>query len=446
MTSWADHAFFYHVYPLGLCGAPLHNFAESPVQSRLNTLTAWVPYLQELGVNGLYIGPLWESSSHGYDTINYHLLDRRLGHNTDFQALVQKCHTANIRVVVDAVFNHVGRECFAFRSLKQFEAKSPYKNWFENLRLGQRNARGDRFTYEGWKGHDDLVKLNLKNPEVRQFFFELVRYWIYTFDIDGLRLDAADCMDLDFLEALKTFCKSLKPDFWLMGEVVMGDYRKWKLDAITNYELYDSFHKSHNEQDYHRLAQTLNRQFGPTGVYTNQGLFNFVDNHDVNRIASQLQTVAHLYPLYLLLFTLPGTPCIYYGSEVGLEGKRLRWSDRPLRPFFPHPKNLNEVPHQSLRRHIQQWSTLRQKHPALRTGSYQTLHVEKQLICFARTCDAMQVIVMVNQSSGPKTWLPTPQVLPHGNWRDLLNEEIVNVNGITPLTIHSNWGRILLKK
>lgn len=446
MNSWANHAFFYHVYPLGLCGAPLHNFAESPIQSRLNTLTAWVPYLQTLGVNALYIGPLWESTSHGYDTINYHLLDRRLGHNADFQALVQQCHAANIRVVVDAVFNHVGRQSFAFTSLKQLEKKSPYKDWFENLRLGQRNARGDRFTYEGWKGHDDLVKLNLKNPEVQQFFFELVRYWINTFNIDGLRLDAADCMDLDFLQKLKTFCKNLKPDFWLMGEVVMGDYREWKLDAITNYELYDSLHKSHNEQDYLRLAQTLNRQFGPTGVYTNQGLFNFVDNHDVNRIASQLQTTAHLYPLHLLLFTLPGIPCLYYGSEVGLEGKRLRWSDRPLRPFFPHPKNLDEAPHQSLRQHIQQWSVLRQKYPVLITGSYQTLHVEKQLLCFSRSSETMKIIVMVNQSATSRTWLPSPQELQHGKWKDLLNEEIIEVNGITPLTIHSNWGRILLKK
>lgn len=445
MNTWADHAFFYHVYPLGLCGAPLHNFTEAPVSSRLNTLKSWIPYIKELGVNGLYIGPLWESLSHGYDTLNYHLLDRRLGHNEDFINLVKTCHEANIRVVVDAVFNHVGRHFFAFQSLKQHEAQSPYRHWFEKLRLGKRNARGDNFTYEGWKGHDDLVKLNLKEPEVKHYFFEVVRYWIYTFDIDGLRLDAADCMDLDFLQELKSFCQKIKPDFWLMGEVVMGDYRQWKLDAITNYELYDSFHKSHNQQDYQRLARTLDRQFGPQGVYKNQGLFNFVDNHDVNRIASQLKKAAHLYPLHLLLFTLPGTPCLYYGSEVGLEGKRLRWSDRPLRPFLPHPDHLNEAPHQDLRKHIRQVYKLRQDHSVLVNGDYRTLQADKQLLCFIRSNANTQILVVINASARTKNWtLPTETL--SGAWFDLLNSENLHLNSATPLTIHSNWGRILLKK
>lgn len=447
MQNWAQQAVFYHIYPLGMCGAPLHNFSEERVHSRLPLLQDWIPHLKKLGVNALYIGPLWESSSHGYDTINYHHLDRRLGQQDDLLQFVQGCHQNNIRIVVDAVFNHVGRDFFAFRSLKAYEKDSPYLEWFANLKLGKRNARGDRFTYEGWKGHDDLVKLNLNNPEVKHYFFEVVRFWIQTFDIDGLRLDAADCMDKAFLKDLKAFCKKLKPDFFLVGEVVMGDYREWKLDAITNYELYDSLHKSHNRYDYRQLAQTLDRQFGTPGVYRDQLLFNFADNHDVNRIASLLKKKAHLYPLYLLLFTLPGTPCVYYGSEVGLEGKRLKWSDRPLRPFLPHPRSLAEAPHQDLFRHLCEWSALRQSHPALYRGSYQTVLAEKHLFCFYRACEHEDMYIIVNLSAKAKLW-PFPAAnTSEAPWQDLLNPtDLITPHETNPLTIHPNWGRILCRK
>lgn len=444
--AWADAAFFYHIYPLGMCGAPLHNLGGSDITSRLNSLHAWLPHLKGMGVTGLYIGPLWDSSSHGYDTLNYHEVDRRLGHNADFIQFVKACHQNNVRVVVDGVFNHVGRHFFAFQSLKADGEQSPYRDWFHNLKWGKRNKRGDHFTYEGWKGHDDLVKLNLKNPEVKSFIFEVVRHWINTFNIDGIRLDAADCMDKDFLQALKIFCKQLKPDFWLMGEVVMGDYREWNLDAITNYELYDSFHKSHNHYDYRRLAQTLERQFGEPGVYQDQGLFNFVDNHDVNRIASLLKKNTHLYPLHLLLFTLPGIPCIYYGSEVGLEGKRLKWSDRPLRPFLPHPNTLSNAPHPSLLKHIGQWARLRQQHDVLVYGSYRTLRVEKHLLCFERQYQERRAVIIVNLSAKNRQWAPSPsQLALHGDWNDVLNGEKVTISSDKPLTIYSNWGKILCR-
>ncbi len=444
--TWASQAFFYHIYPLGMCGAPLHNMNKTEITSRLNTLHAWLPHLKQMGITGLYIGPLWDSSSHGYDTINYHQVDRRLGHNADFTQLVSACHHAGIRVVVDGVFNHVGRHFFAFESLKTQGEHSPYRSWFHGLKWGKRNKRGDNFTYEGWKGHDDLVKLNLKNPEVKHFLFEVVRYWIHTFHIDGIRLDAADCMDKDFLKELKAFCKQLKPDFWLMGEVVMGDYREWNLDAITNYELYDSFHKSHNNYDYRRLAQTLERQFGEPGVYQSQGLFNFIDNHDVNRIASLLKKPVHLYPLHLLLFTLPGIPCLYYGSEVGLEGKRLKWSDRPLRPFLPHPETLNNAPHQSLFKHICHWARLRKQHQVLINGSFRTLSVEKHVFCFERQNQQEQALIMVNLSAKNRSWTPSPSLTYlQGEWSDVLNGEKITISPNTPLTIHSNWGRILCR-
>lgn len=441
MSNWAQQALFYHIYPLGMCGAPWRNHLQAQPEARLESLYDWIPHLKQIGINAIYLGPVWESSSHGYDTISYLEVDRRLGTAETLRQLIQAFQAAGIRVVLDAVFNHVGREFFAFLSLKRHLKKSPYQNWFQNLRFGQRGPAGDGFAYEGWKGHYDLVKLNLQELEVQQHLLEAVRYWIESFGIDGLRLDAADCMDKHFLQALKHFCQRLKPDFWLMGEVVMGDYREWGLDSITNYELYDSLHKAHNTRNYERLATTLERQFGPGGVYREQGLYNFVDNHDVNRIASLLRRNSHLYPLYLLLFTLPGTPSLYYGSEAGLEGKRLRGTDRPLRPFLGDPEQLKTTRHPDLLQNIIRLSHIRHHLPALSQGAYQTLAVSPEWIAFQRQSAGQTVVVLVNHSKESQTC----HLNLAGQWRDLLNDQqFVRLD--KPVEIFAAWGRILVQQ
>ncbi|MEZ0374181.1 MAG: alpha-amylase family glycosyl hydrolase [Candidatus Sericytochromatia bacterium] len=440
MTSpdWAQDALFYHIYPLGMCGAPWRNDFQAEPEPRLNLIHDWASHLGELGVNAVYIGPLWEAGSHGYHTVSYWDVDRRLGSQATLQNLVRTLHRQLIRVVLDAVFNHVGREFFAFRSLRRLGKDSPYVTWFEGLRFDKRSAHGDPFWYEGWKGHYDLAKLNVHDPEVRQHLLEAVRHWIEAYEIDGLRLDAADCLDKDFLAQLNLFCRRLKPDFWLMGEVVIGDYSSWGLDAVTNYELYDSLHKAHNEQDYTRLAATLDRQYGSNGQYRAQPLYNFADNHDVNRIASLLKRSSHLYPLHILLLTLPGIPSLYYGSEAGFEGKRLRWSDRPLRPFLPHPRALQDSRHRDLLPVVKTLAGIRHQHPLLRSGSYRTLHAEKQLLVFARRQANQEMVVAVNMGKEAGT---IPLDLP-GRWRDLLNPRD-SFSGLKELKIYPHWGRIL---
>lgn len=445
--DWPKDAVFYHIYPLGMCGAPWRNdFALEP-ETRLKMIHDWIPHLGKLGVNAVYIGPLWESGSHGYDTVSYVQPDRRLGTYATLQNLIQALHHARIRVVLDAVFNHVGRDFFAFRSVQRLKEKSPYKDWFHGLKFNQRSPQGDPFWYEGWKGHFDLAKLNLSHAEVRQHIFEAVRQWIEFYRIDGLRFDAADCMDKDFLAELTRFCRRLNPDFWLMGEVVMGDYTEWGLDSITNYELYDSFHKAHNTHDYERLAQTLDRQYGADGQYQNLPLYNFADNHDVNRIASLLRRQAHIYPLYLLLFTVPGIPSLYYGSEVGLEGKRLRWSDRPLRPFLADPNHLQGTRHPDLIHSISRLADLRHQLEPLRRGGYRTLWISKETIIFERyqKSSDSRVIVMVNMARS-KVIIKASELgdaLLNSSWQDVLNPGGVISCGEN-FEIHSHWGRILV--
>ena len=332
MSNWFRDAIFYHIYPLGLCSAPAkNNFDLEPV-SRLKDIYPWISHMSNLGVNALYIGPLFESLSHGYDTVDYFMLDRRLGVNQDLTDFVAACHSKNIMVILDAVFNHVSREHFAFRDVLLHGHNSSYADWFF-INYDQPGQHGDPFTYEGWNGFHSLVKLNLNNTDVRNYLLSAVEFWMDKFGIDGLRLDAADVMEKSFFNYLHSFCKSKRNDFWLMGEVIHGDYNEWvnpvRLDSVTNYECYKGLWSSLNDGNYFEISYALNRQFGDKGIYKNLSLYNFADNHDVDRVASKLKESRHLYPLYILLFTMPGIPSIYYGSEWGLQGVKGEHSDAP---------------------------------------------------------------------------------------------------------------------
>ena len=289
MPDWSWDAFFYHVYPLGFCGAPERNDFSSPPSPRLERLGGWLDHLSKLGVNALYLGPLFESTSHGYDTADYRRVDRRLGDNATLSALSAELHRRGIRLVLDGVFHHVGRDFWAFRDLQAQGQASPYRDWFCGVDFRARSPLGDPFLYDNWEGHAELVKLNAGNPEVRAHLLEAVEGWIREFDLDGLRLDVAYLLDEGFLRELAERCRALNPDFWLLGEVIHGDYRRWLapglLDSVTNYECYKGLYSSHNDRNYFEIAYSLNRQFGERGLYRDLPLYNFADNHDVDRVA-----------------------------------------------------------------------------------------------------------------------------------------------------------------
>ncbi|HYB21332.1 MAG TPA: alpha-amylase family glycosyl hydrolase, partial [Thermodesulfobacteriota bacterium] len=278
--------------------------------------------------------------------------------------------------------------------------------------------------------------------------FRAVEMWIREFDLDGLRVDAADCMDREFLKELSGFCRRRRSDFWLMGEVVHGDYRKWAnpeiLDSVTNYVAYKSLYSSHLDKNYFELAYTLKHQFGDGGSYRNLPLYAFADNHDVNRVASGLRNPAHLYPLYTLLFTMPGVPSIYYGSEWGIEGKRTSTDDGALRPCL----NLGEIsrhsPHPDLPGVIGHLARIRQRSEALRYGDYRQLLVRHEQFAFARQTREGGVIVTVNAADKPAQFeLVLPAKCDH--LLDLLNEgDIFSVDGgKTCLCVGPCWSRIL---
>ena len=301
MNNWIKDSIFYHIYPLGLCGAEHNNNHNSKVVYNLDKLYEWIPYLKNLGINTIYLGPLFESSSHGYDTIDYFKVDKRLGSNDTLKNLINEFHKNKIKIILDGVFHHTGRDFFAFTDLKQNTINSVYKDWFVNVNFNKKSNYNDALSYDGWNGHYSLVKLNLNNNDVKKYIFSAVKFWINEFKIDGLRLDAADYIDMNFLYELSDFCKKNSHDFLLIGEVIHEDYRKWVkdkcLDSVTNYECYKGLWSSHNDNNYFEIAYSLNRQFGEYGMYKNLPLYNFADNHDVNRAMTSLKNPVDVFTL-----------------------------------------------------------------------------------------------------------------------------------------------------
>ncbi|MBS6589820.1 MAG: alpha-amylase [Coprococcus sp.] len=398
--AWYDEAVFYHIYPLGLAGAPKQNDYGEPVH-RLNTLLPWVDHIKEIGGSALYIGPLFESVGHGYETTDYKKLDSRLGTNEDLTAFVAYCHEQGIKVIFDGVFNHTGRDFFAFKDIQANRENSQYKDWYCNVNFWGNNEYNDGFSYDNWGGYNLLVKLNQKNPAVVDYICDVIRFWVSEFDVDGIRLDAADVLDFDFMKALRRTANEVKPDFWLMGEVIHGDYSRWvngeTLHSVTNYTLHKALYSGHNDHNYFEIAHTVRR-------LQNMGtlrLYNFVDNHDVERIYTKLTNKAHFAPVHVLLYTLPGVPSIYYGSEFGIEGRKEYGSDDSLRPALNIEDYKDSAKTNPCTALIAALGKVRQAVPALSYGSYDELMLTNRQFAYARDLDGTRVIVSVNNDDAP---------------------------------------------
>ena len=394
---WYDDAVFYQLYPLGACGAPWVN--DGVRESRILKLIDRIPHIRALGCGAVYLNPVFESDAHGYDTRDYRVLDCRLGTNADLRAVVDAFHAAGLRVVLDGVFNHVGRGFWAFRDVQERRWDSPYRDWF-NLSFDGSSNYNDGFWYEGWEGHYELVKLNLRNPAVADYILDTVKFWAGEFGIDGLRLDVAYCLDLDFLARLRGFCDSLRPDFFLVGETLHGDYNRWlaSLHSVTNYECYKGLYSSLNDLNLFEIGHSIKRQSGsePWALYRGRKLFNFLDNHDVTRIASILRDKRELPVAYGLLMAMPGIPCVYYGSEWGLEGEK-KDGDRSLRPALEGPERseLTEL--------VAALIAARNKSRALREGGYAEVLLTNRQYIFQREADGERVLCAFNADSEPYT-------------------------------------------
>ncbi len=392
---WFDESVIYQIYPLGFCGAP--KFNDGKEEKRILRVLEIVPHLTRLGVSAVYFCPIFESSAHGYDTKDYSRLDRRLGNNEDFKTVCDILHKNGIKVILDGVFNHVGREFFAFRDVQEKKWNSQYKDWFF-INFDGNSSYHDGFWYEGWEGHFELVKLNLENPDVKKYLLDRVGEWIDTFDIDGLRLDVAYMLNRGFMRELRAYCNAKKSEFFLAGEMIHGNYRELispeMLDSCTNYECFKGIHSSLNSMNMFEIAHSLKNRFGKEDwcMYRGLRLINFVDNHDVTRIASNLTNENHIKVAYGLLFSMPGIPCVYYGSEWGERGRKEDGDDA-LRPYFEKPEfsELSEFVAKAARAH--------RESNALCYGSFRDLLITNKQFVFERKTEKERVIVLINADS-----------------------------------------------
>ena len=392
---WAYNSVFYQIYPIGFCGAPTCNDGECV--PRIRKLLEWSDYFKELGFDSILLNPIFESDNHGYDTRDFKNIDCRLGTNKDFADVCKDLHEHKVKIVLDGVFNHVGRGFWAFKDVQEKKWDSPYKDWF-HINFDGNSQYNDGFWYEGWEGHFELVKLNLQNPAVVDYLLDCVKFWVDTFDIDGLRLDVAYSLDHNFMRRLRSFTQELKPGFALIGEVLFGDYNlivnDEMLHSCTNYECYKGIFSSFNSMNMFEIAHSLHRQYGADQwcIYRGKHLMSFVDNHDVTRLASILTNKNHIPLAYGLLFGMPGIPCLYYGSEWGEEGVKAPDNDYALRPCFekPEPNELTEL--------IKQLIAIRQSSDALCNGSYRNVVLTNHQLVFERMSDKEKILVAINAS------------------------------------------------
>lgn len=423
---WFDESTFYQIYPLGYCGAEREN-DFGPVRHRLSVIEEQIPYIRDMGFTAVLFNPLFESERHGYDTVDFFHIDRRLGDNDDFKRLVAKFHEAGIRVVLDGVFNHVGRHFFAFEDVRQNRERSDKRNWF-HIDFGGNTGYNDGFWYEGWEGHMELVKLNLGCEAVTDYLRRAVEFWLDEFAVDGLRLDVSYLLPEWFFEFLRRTVRLKRQDFFLMGEVIHNqnfakNLSPERLDSITNYECYKGLTSALNADNLFEIEHSLERLFGPQPwcLYTGKNLFSFVDNHDVVRAYTTLSDKRKLPALYAILYSMPGIPCVYYGSEWGAEGDKSD-NDYKLRPAVGE-LDRNRCP--ELTDLIRRLNGVRTRERAFAYGSYDKCVLSNQYMCYKREWNGERIYCAFNISAGDVTVR-----VEEAEGTDLLTGEVRNLNDI----------------
>lgn len=426
---WYEDSVFYQIYPLGAAGAPFEN--DHILEHRIQRFEDWVEPLHKMGIDAIIFNPLFSSETHGYDTTDYKVLDERLGNNEDLKALCDTIHKSGMKVMFDGVFNHVGRSFAPFQDVLKNRENSKYKDWFQ-IDFNGNNGYNDGLWYQGWEGNDNLVQLNLQNPEVADYLLGIVDFWIDEFGVDGLRLDVAYCMNRDFLRKLEAHVKERNPEFFMYGEIIHGDYNTLVsedlLPSCTNYEAQKGIYSSFNSTNFYEILYSFNREFGKEQwcLYTGKPLMCFLDNHDVNRIASLLNKKEHLPLVYAMLMTMPGMPIIYYGSEWGIEGVKNE-NDTSIRP------EVKELESNALTETIEKLIDIHHTQPALHNGDYAQIAINNGWCTYSRSKDDNTVWTSFNITDQPVD-IPVPY---QGSALNLYTDEIEDIPGSVHLEPNS---------
>jgi cyclomaltodextrinase len=395
--DWIRHAVWWQVYPLGFLDAPRANHTGEPVH-RLRRLTDWLGYAVELGASGLALGPIFESSTHGYDTIDHFAIDRRLGTLDDFAALAEAAHARGLRLLLDGVFNHVGRDFPPFRAVLRHGFDAQQAHWFR-LRRPEPAASDTPPDYDTFEGHRDLVALNHAEPAVVEYVTEVMNHWL-DHGADGWRLDAAYAVPAEFWADVLPRVRASHPGAYFVGEVIHGDYaaftRASQLDALTQYEIWKAIWSALRDRNFFELAWSLRRHNGYLDSFVP---LTFVGNHDVTRIASHLPDPRHLPHALAILFTIGGTPTVYYGDERAWQAikEHRTGGDDAIRPPFPPqgPAGLDPTGQPTYRLH-QLLIGLRRRHAWLHQARTEIVHLDNRHLVYRSTADGHAIAVALN--------------------------------------------------
>lgn len=359
--TWSDHAIFWHVYPLGFTGAPIRpaSDAERALTHRLGHLSHWLDHIVELGCNGLLLGPVFTSSTHGYDTVDYYEIDPRLGDTDDFAGLIEGAHARGIKVVLDGVFNHVGACNPLFRAA--MASPDAPENALFRIDWSSGEPRPDDF-----EGHGDLVALNHASDAVVDLVADVMLHWLRR-GADGWRLDAAYAVAPAFWAKTLPRVRAEFGDAWFLGEMIHGDYAGYVaasgIDSLTQYELWKATWSSLADVNFFELDHALERQNAMLDAFVPN---TFVGNHDVTRIATRVGPRLAVLAA-VVQFTVGGIPSIYAGDEEGFTGtkREMLGGDDEIRPYFPlTPAGLPPAG-ETMRRRYQGLIALRRRHPWL---------------------------------------------------------------------------------
>ncbi|NQU36369.1 MAG: alpha-amylase [Actinobacteria bacterium] len=399
--AWVKDAIWWQVFPMGFTGADMSG-RDRTRRLGLRHIEQWLDYAVELGASGILLGPILESSSHGYDTIDYLRIDPRLGDESDFDSLISAAHSKGMRVLLDGVFNHIGRESVAFQSVLSQGLDSPYAEWF-HLTWPADSVPGTVPEYNAFEGHGDLIELNHDSPAVVKLVADVMDHWLDR-GADGWRLDAAYAVDPQFWAKVLPGIRRRHPDAYFVGEVIHGDYtdivKRSGLDAVTQYELWKAIWSSINDANFFELAWSLERH----DEYLERFVpLTFLGNHDVTRIASKLTDERHLPHALVVLATVGGTPSVYYGDEQAFRGvKEERFGgDDEIRPAFPDsPDDLAPFGQTHLALY-EELIGLRRRHRWLHAAHTETVQLTNERFSYRTSAAGESLEVSLNLTDDP---------------------------------------------